>query len=228
MLLAGLSSCGDNVSSERDARPADGVDAALQVDAAPVAPACDDGRDNDGDDLIDGWDPECTASFDASEDSFALGLVDECEHDTAGECRFDSNTGGGDDATCAAATVPGCDCWGCCTMCDDQSCTTALMDPCRAPDCRFDVFANRDVCPVCEPDPACGASCDAASCVLCPGQDAGDLADDCDGQPRCSGDAPTCGADRVCPAGRWCSHGCCIAGQGRAARSASVRSSQFL
>lgn len=215
VLLAALCACGSVTARDGDAGPpADAgstVDAGAGADAAADPPACDDGRDNDGDDLVDGWDPECTAWFDISEDRFTLGLVDECMQDTSAECRFDSNTGAGDDATCELKTVPGCDCWGCCTMCDGGSCSTALMDPCRAPDCTFDVFANPDLCPVCEPDPTCGASCGPPSCILCPGERAGDLPAECGGQARCPGDVPTCGADRVCPAGRWCSHGCCVA-----------------
>jgi hypothetical protein len=210
LLLAAACACGGE--GARSGGSDGGVVAdASGADAEAAHPACDDGRDNDGDELVDGWDPECTAWFDTAEDRFALGLADECMQDTAEECRFDGNSGKGDDATCALRTVPGCDCWGCCTMCDGGSCTTALMDPCRAPDCRFDVFANPDLCPVCELDPACGAPCQAGSCVLCPGQQAEDLPAECDGEPLCPGDAPTCGADRVCPAGRWCSHGCCVA-----------------
>jgi hypothetical protein len=213
ILLAAVCACGKVSGGEADAAvrvdaPAAG-DASIQDDAAAARSACDDGLDNDGDQLVDGWDPECTASFDASEDRFTLGLADEPCGD--GECLFDFNGSTTDDDTCALTTVPGCDCWGCCTMCVGGSCTTALIDPCAAPDCRFAVFGNPDLCPTCEPDPGCGVACDPAGCILCPGQDVADLPDECDGQPRCPGDVPTCGADRACPAGRWCSHGCCIA-----------------
>jgi hypothetical protein len=217
VVLAAACACGNVSSGDADAAvqgdaPA-AVDASIQDDAGATRAVCDDGVDNDADQLVDGWDPECTTSLDGSEDSFEIELVDKCDTGSGDECLFDFNEGRADDDTCALTTVPGCDCWGCCTMCTAGSCTTALIDPCMAPDCRFDVFSNPDLCPTCEPDPACGAPCDPPSCILCPGQTADDLPAECDGQTSCPGDVPICGADRVCPAGRWCSHGCCIVRQ---------------
>lgn len=58
---------------------------------------CSDGKDNDGDGLIDGFDPECTGPADNDESSFATGIpgdnVDACKQD----CFFDGNSGQGDD-----------------------------------------------------------------------------------------------------------------------------------
>ena len=36
--------------------------------------ACSDGMDNDGDGLVDGFDPECTGPFDDDEATFATGI----------------------------------------------------------------------------------------------------------------------------------------------------------
>lgn len=59
--------------------------------------ACTDCIDNDGDGLIDGFDPECTGYLDNDEGTFATGIpgdnVDACKQD----CFFDGNSGQGDD-----------------------------------------------------------------------------------------------------------------------------------
>jgi len=58
---------------------------------------CSDGIDNDGDGLIDYFDPECIGPLDNDESSFATGIpgdnVDACKQD----CFFDGNSGMGDD-----------------------------------------------------------------------------------------------------------------------------------
>jgi hypothetical protein len=59
--------------------------------------ACSDGKDNDGDGLIDAQDPECMGPCDNDEGSFGTGIpgdnVDACKQD----CFFDGNSGSGDD-----------------------------------------------------------------------------------------------------------------------------------
>ena len=59
--------------------------------------ACGDGKDNDGDGLIDAEDPECSGPCDNDEGSFATGIpgdnMDACKQD----CFFDGNSGSGDD-----------------------------------------------------------------------------------------------------------------------------------
>jgi hypothetical protein len=64
----------------------------------PINPsACSDGKDNDGDGLFDGADPECSGPCDNDEASFATGIpgdnIDACKQD----CFFDGNSGMGDD-----------------------------------------------------------------------------------------------------------------------------------
>ena len=59
--------------------------------------ACGDGKDNDGDKLIDASDPECTGPCDNDEGSFELKIpgvnVDPCKQD----CYWDNNSGNGND-----------------------------------------------------------------------------------------------------------------------------------
>jgi len=59
--------------------------------------ACTDCLDNDGDGLVDGFDPDCTGYLDNDEGSFATGIpgdnIDPCKQD----CFFDGNSGAGDD-----------------------------------------------------------------------------------------------------------------------------------
>jgi len=58
---------------------------------------CNDGVDNDGDNLADSLDPECVSPCDNDEGSFATGIsgdnIDACKQD----CFFDGNSGMGDD-----------------------------------------------------------------------------------------------------------------------------------
>lgn len=58
--------------------------------------ACGDGKDNDGDGLIDAQDPECVGPCDNDEGAFATGIagdnVDGCKQD----CFFDGNSGQGE------------------------------------------------------------------------------------------------------------------------------------
>ena len=104
------------------AAPGQGKDAStapVADAAAPHAPAlcgdhacaCDDGKDNDGDALIDGLNPECTGPLDDDESTFATGQPNK----GGGKCRdcfWDSNAGSGDDGcnyanACLQGLAPG-------------------------------------------------------------------------------------------------------------------------
>lgn len=69
----------------------------IQIECSGVVYLCGDGLDNDGDNLIDSQDPECTGPCDNDEASFSTGIpgdnMDACKQD----CFFDGNSGGGDD-----------------------------------------------------------------------------------------------------------------------------------
>ena len=51
-----------------------GDDGRVEVLCGSSPCACSDGLDNDGDGLVDGFDPECTSPFDNDEGSFATGI----------------------------------------------------------------------------------------------------------------------------------------------------------
>jgi hypothetical protein len=75
-----------------------GTGAGGQIGKIPLGTTqCSDGKDNDGDGLIDSADPECTGPADNDESSYATGIpgdnVDACKQD----CFLDGNSGMGDD-----------------------------------------------------------------------------------------------------------------------------------
>ena len=102
---------------------------------------CDDGKDDDGDGLTDGFDPECTGPYDDDERTSPPGSPN--KRGKCRDCFWDDNAGGGDDDcsyaaaclqgqaasagscscdvtdtcidTCLDRTPNGCDCFGCCT-----------------------------------------------------------------------------------------------------------------
>src|SRR5260221_3088950 len=102
---------------------------------------CSDGKDNDGDGLIDSQDPECTGPRDNDESSYATGIPGDNVDPKWQDCFFDGNSGGGDDGCrystkcltgelpltdkncspalacqkfCMPLTPNGFDCFGCC------------------------------------------------------------------------------------------------------------------
>jgi len=113
---------------------------------------------------------------------------------------------------CAPATPPGCDCFGCCTMCDDAGCVDIYTNPAIAPDCNSDVIHDQTLCPACVKVTDCGESCtdDPTDCILCPGQDPSELPPECTVQ-ECPGGAPACQGNGDCAATEFCLNGCCVA-----------------
>jgi len=85
---------------------------------------------------------------------------------------------------CAPLVPPGCDCFGCCTICDGAVCVDIYIHPGIAPDCDLDVLSDQDLCPRCTPIAACGTGCD--------------------------GGAAECATSADCGAGLFCASGCCI------------------
>lgn len=80
-----------------DAFVIDAVAAETPATCVPGKTACTNCLDDDGDGLIDALDPECTAPWDNSEHSFAMGMVDEFDDFCKRDCGFDPNSGSGDD-----------------------------------------------------------------------------------------------------------------------------------
>ncbi len=113
--------------------------------------------------------------------------------------------------TCAPLTPPGCDCFGCCTLCDNTGCYTVTTNPATAPMCDASSIADPTKCPVCTQSTSCGSpECGGDTCILCPGQDPADLPASCNMNPTCPTGTTECGIEGACGAGTYCSNGCCI------------------
>ncbi|HEY8145774.1 MAG TPA: hypothetical protein VIG06_24005 [Kofleriaceae bacterium] len=209
---------------------------------------CNNCVDDDGDDLIDGDDPECTGSIDDDESSFATGIPGDNKDDKWQDCFFDGNSGAGDDNCrwhtccaleldkpedcpvdrkfdpdtdcpeqtqecieyCGALTPPGCDCFGCCTVCDADGCEDIYINPAVSPDCDQDTLHDPEVCMQCNKAADCGGDEECGGCVLCPGQTEEDLPDECDGMNECPGGETPCDVSADCGDAQYCSAGCCI------------------
>lgn len=115
-------------------------------------------------------------------------------------------------ANCAPLTPPGCDCFGCCTICYDGECRDVLTNPAVAPACAPEVITDPGTCPPCV-KADCGGDCDPLECILCPGQTEDDLPPQCE-ENECPGGQSNCATSTDCAAGQFCSAGCCIDGIG--------------
>jgi hypothetical protein len=172
--------------------------------AVPLG-VCANGEDDDGDGLIDGFDPECTGATDNDEGSFATGIPGDNRDPKWQDCFFDGNSGAGDDGCryhtdclygevdqnnancqlteqcvdfCRELTPNGCDCFGCCTV---QGADGSNVDIMLQPACSLDKVDDEDVCPRCTKTTACENTC--GRCELCPGKTEEDLPDDCTPDP---------------------------------------------
>lgn len=125
---------------------------------------------------------------------------------------------------CAPLTPPGCDCFGCCTVCNGDECVDVLSNPAIYQEPNCDNFADPAQgecceaeklggCYTCTKSTQCeGGSCDAVpeDCVLCPGQSEDDLPDTCGGEQTCPDNQTTCDQTEDCGADQYCSVGCCV------------------
>lgn len=109
---------------------------------------------------------------------------------------------------CAPLAPPGCDCFGCCTICNrDGVCQDVVTNPAVAPECTTDANNNPINCPACTLSTECGTPCTPMGCSICPGQD---LPPECMDQ-ECPNDLTSCESNADCTAGnQFCSNGCCI------------------
>jgi hypothetical protein len=113
---------------------------------------------------------------------------------------------------CGPLTPPGCDCFGCCKICDPTSnnCYDIAISPAVSPNCTPDKLADPTVCHTCIPTTACGGlGCGDTTCVLCPGQDSSDLDPSCTGA-TCPSGITACPTGTECAAEQYCSNGCCV------------------
>ena len=198
--------------------------------------ACSDRKDNDGDHLIDGDDPECTGAFDDFEDSFATGLHGENQNTKRQDCFYDNNSGGGDgcgrerccslvdpitpgnsgcrdcavDAQCSKTCGPlvpnGCDCFGCCGVWRAGVVVSNVL--LGSASC---TLATLDKCTRCIPASECQNPC--GPCELCPGRSLSDLPPTCavaNGPGYSCDDSQLCQDSAACGPLGYCQLGCCI------------------
>jgi hypothetical protein len=113
-------------------------------------------------------------------------------------------------ANCAPLTPPGCDCFGCCTVCDSDSCRDIAISPAVSPACTLETLDDPAKCFACVKSTECGGeTCGPETCVLCPGQLPEDLPDSCNETPACPG-STVCSDSSDCASGDYCASGCCI------------------
>jgi hypothetical protein len=162
---------------------------------------CSDGIDNDGDGLIDGFDPECTGPLDNDEGSFATGIPGDNRDPKWQDCFFDGNSGAGDDGCrystdcltgkleqtdpnctvtqqcldfCKPLIANGCDCFGCCTV---RTPTGTSVNIEIGSGCSLAKIGDATACPVCTKSAQCQNTC--GTCELCPGKTVADLPASC-------------------------------------------------
>jgi len=118
--------------------------------------------------------------------------------------------------TCGDLTPPGCDCFGCCTLCNPANpteCYDVITNPNVSPDCDLDSLADPAVCMRCDQVTECGPSeCGGDTCILCPGQDPSDLPSSCNGTTECPVGSASCANGVACGAGTYCDNSsmCCV------------------
>jgi hypothetical protein len=236
------SEVGDTGLADAGAGDAGGEDGGPNTDATFAlcgnsACACANGRDDDGDELTDGMDPECTGPYDEDEASFATRENKEGNPRCA-DCFFDGNARSNDDGcflaescvsdgtttisspmcdtctpteecvnNCLPRTPNGCDCFGCCLI-DDG---TRLIPIQLVDSCSLAVLDEEDKCPTCYPSSKCMNPC--GRCELCAGKTLDDLPADCQGGEygfTCDDGGEACETSQTCQGlGYYCVQGCC-------------------
>jgi hypothetical protein len=112
---------------------------------------------------------------------------------------------------CGKLAPPGCDCFGCCTICDTAGCYDIDINPAVSPNCTSTTLADPTKCMRCTKVTTCGnPTCGMESCILCPGQDPSTLPPSCGGTTTCPTGTTACNSDGTCPDQLYCSNGCCI------------------
>lgn len=188
---------------------------------------CNDGIDNNGDGLIDGFDPYCIAPWDNNESSFATGIPGDNKDPFWQDCFFDGNSGAGDDKCryhtecitgerdssdpscqvvdacidfCGQLTPNGCDCFGCCAVETGGDPVFVYIGA----ECSLD---DLDSCTQCQQSEQCMNTC--GECELCAGKTVDDLPAECGATPTCDG-APACSQSSDCDGSAYCQQGCCL------------------
>src|SRR5690606_1245274 len=129
------------------------------------------------------------------------------------DCDFDQAC----DDECVALTPPGCDCFGCCTICNPATGECADILSMASPTCDpvdIGTPGAQDECVTCIKLESCsGGACqeEPSGCVLCPGQLEEDLPPECNEVNECPSGGTPCDTSGDCADGEYCSHRCCIA-----------------
>jgi hypothetical protein len=120
---------------------------------------------------------------------------------------------------CGPLTPPGCDCFGCCTVCNEMGCRDIILNPAVSPNCDSTNITDAgtdgvegtadDPCRRCVKSTCGSEECGGDTCILCPGQDPSTLPSSCTGA-TCPTGIMACDASGACPEGTYCSTGCCI------------------
>lgn len=220
-----------------------GIDGGFSTEpCTPGSTQCNNCIDDDGDGFIDGDDVHCISALDNDESSFATGIPGD-NKDPHQDCFFDGDSGHGNDGcridtccllgtcpdedctvsdqcktVCGAAAPPGCDCFGCCTICDGTNCEDVLIVPDITPgwDCNdLDNLNDPEKCPQCTKIEDCGSPCEGSEqstdCILCPGQTEDDLPAECNNMNECPDGKPTCEMTADCGSSTaYCSNRCCV------------------
>ncbi|MBU1411789.1 hypothetical protein KKC22_09765 [Myxococcota bacterium] len=236
----------DNTDADADG----GIDADTDAEPPECVPGlteCSDCVDNDGNGLIDGFDPTCVSPDDRSEGDFTTEIPGDGTNTDWLDCWFDGNSGGGDDGcrvhiccmltdcpvelqahyvpeecatdlttdcvdNCLEYVVPGCDCFGCCSICVGSECHDIFIGtPVNFPDCTLERFDDPQYCAPCTLNENCANPCDPQNCELCPGMTVDDLPPECNQTSTCGEGVQECNLSTECPATYYCAVGCCLA-----------------
>jgi hypothetical protein len=181
--------CDDDESSFQTGLPGDNMDCKQDCFF--------DGNSGQGDDGCN-WDLRCDPNNPGELINCAYTGGNNCENmppNQTDECIM----------FCEQYVPPGCDCFGCCTVCDDQGmCIDIFLN--SSPDCSFD---NLDACSLCTSQiDDCGVPCVPEECTVCFGET--EPPEGC-GETMCPNDLMPCDADDpgACPTDFFCYLGCC-------------------
>jgi hypothetical protein len=123
---------------------------------------------------------------------------------------------------CGKLAPPGCDCFGCCTVCDPNTdpiqCVDIAVNPQTSPNCDATNILDPTKCLRCEKITDCGNSeCGGTSCILCPGQTEDDLDPSCSGTAQCPDGILPCtpsSTGGICADQHFCANGDPTTGEG--------------
>jgi hypothetical protein len=179
--------CDDDEGSFQTGIPGDNVDC--------IQDCFFDGNSGQGDDGCN-WNLACDP---ANPGEFIM-----CEYGSHGQCNSDPPNQSDECVMfCEQYTPPGCDCFGCCTVCDEngENCVDIFLN--GAEECTFD---NIEACTMCTSQiDICGNPCVPEECEVCFGQD--EPPEGCGGV-TCDNDLP-CSSTADCPTDFFCYLDCC-------------------